>query len=80
MLMQAFVVTALNPAGHVLRRVLPQFIDIERPLLPQMVALGACFVVPTLNSALYATSPRRCGASSTATAPARPSTAPPAAS
>ena len=30
--------------------------DVNRPLMPQMVALGACFVLlGTLNSALYAT-------------------------
>ncbi len=57
MFTQAFVVTALNPAGIMFYvAFFPQFIDIERPLLPQMVALAACFVVlGTLNSALYAT-------------------------
>ncbi|HJT15709.1 MAG TPA: LysE family translocator [Dongiaceae bacterium] len=57
MFTQAFVVTALNPAGIMFYvAFFPQFIDVERPLLPQMVALGACFVVlGTLNSALYAT-------------------------
>ena len=57
MFAQAFVVTALNPAGIMFYvAFFPQFIDIHRPLLPQMVALGACFVVlGTLNSALYAT-------------------------
>jgi threonine/homoserine/homoserine lactone efflux protein len=56
MFTQAFVVTALNPAGIMFYvAFFPQFIDIERPLLPQMVALAACFVVlGTLNSALYA--------------------------
>ena len=57
MFAQAFVVTALNPAGIMFYvAFFPQFIDVERPLMPQMVALGACFVVlGTLNSALYAT-------------------------
>lgn len=57
MFTQAFVVTALNPAGIMFYvAFFPQFIDIARPLMPQMVALGACFVVlGTLNSALYAT-------------------------
>ena len=57
MFTQAFVVTALNPAGIMFYvAFFPQFIDVERPLPPQMVALGACFVVlGTLNSALYAT-------------------------
>ena len=57
MFAQAFVVTALNPAGIIFYvAFFPQFIDVERPLLPQIVALGACFVVlGTLNSALYAT-------------------------
>ena len=57
MFAQAFVVTALNPAGIMFYvAFFPQFIDVNRPLLPQMVALGACFVVlGTLNSALYAT-------------------------
>ena len=57
MFAQAFIVTALNPAGIMFYvAFFPQFIDIERPLLPQMVALAACFVVlGTLNSALYAT-------------------------
>ena len=57
MFAQAFVVTALNPAGIMFYvAFFPQFIDLERPLMPQMVALGACFVVlGTLNSALYAT-------------------------
>lgn len=56
MFTQAFVVTALNPAGIMFYvAFFPQFIDIERPLLPQMTALAACFVVlGTLNSALYA--------------------------
>ncbi len=57
MFAQAFVVTALNPAGIMFYvAFFPQFIDVNRPLLSQMVALGACFVVlGTLNSALYAT-------------------------
>src|SRR5262245_18712973 len=57
MFAQAFIVTALNPAGIMFYvAFFPQFIDVARPLLPQMVALGACFVVlGTLNSALYAT-------------------------
>ena len=57
MFTQAFVVTALNPAGIMFYvAFFPQFIDVDRPLMPQMVALGACFVVlGTLNSALYAT-------------------------
>jgi threonine/homoserine/homoserine lactone efflux protein len=57
MLTQASVVTALNPAGIMFYvAFFPQFIDVNRPLLPQMVALGACFVIlGTLNSALYAT-------------------------
>jgi threonine/homoserine/homoserine lactone efflux protein len=57
MFAQAFVVTALNPAGIMFYvAFFPQFIDVNRPLLPQMAALGACFVVlGTLNSALYAT-------------------------
>jgi threonine/homoserine/homoserine lactone efflux protein len=57
MFAQAFVVTALNPAGIMFYvAFFPQFIDLNRPLMPQMVALGACFVVlGTLNSALYAT-------------------------
>ena len=57
MFAQAFVVTALNPAGIMFYvAFFPQFIDVNRPLLPQMVALGAFFVVlGTLNSALYAT-------------------------
>jgi threonine/homoserine/homoserine lactone efflux protein len=57
MFTQAFVVTALNPAGIMFYvAFFPQFIDVSRPLMPQMVALGACFVVlGTLNSALYAT-------------------------
>lgn len=57
MFAQAFIVTALNPAGIMFYvAFFPQFIDVNRPLLPQMVALGACFVVlGTLNSALYAT-------------------------
>jgi threonine/homoserine/homoserine lactone efflux protein len=57
MLTQAYVVTALNPAGIMFYvAFFPQFIDVDRPLLPQMVALGTCFVVlGTLNSALYAT-------------------------
>ena len=57
MFAQAFVVTALNPAGIMFYvAFFPQFIAVERPLLPQMAALGACFVVlGTLNSTLYAT-------------------------
>ncbi len=57
MFTQSFIVTALNPAGIMFYvAFFPQFIDIERPLMPQMVALGACFVIlGTLNSALYAT-------------------------
>jgi threonine/homoserine/homoserine lactone efflux protein len=57
MFTQAFVVTALNPAGIMFYvAFFPQFIDLDRPLMPQMVVLGACFVVlGTLNSALYAT-------------------------
>ncbi len=53
----AYVVTALNPAGIMFYvAFFPQFIDVTRPLLPQMVALAACFVVlGTLNSTLYAT-------------------------
>ncbi|MBA4096820.1 MAG: hypothetical protein C0484_08645 [Rhodospirillum sp.] len=39
MFTQAFVVTALNPAGIMFYvAFFPQFIDVERPLLPQMVA------------------------------------------
>jgi threonine/homoserine/homoserine lactone efflux protein len=57
MFTQSFVVTALNPAGIMFYvAFFPQFINVERPLMPQMAALGACFVVlGTLNSALYAT-------------------------
>ena len=57
MFLQAVVVTALNPAGIMFYvAFFPQFIDIGRPLLPQMTALAACFVIlGTLNSALYAT-------------------------
>jgi len=57
MFAQAFVVTALNPAGIMFYvAFFPQFIDVQRPLMPQMIALGACFVaLGTLNSALYAT-------------------------
>ncbi|HKP27010.1 MAG TPA: LysE family translocator [Dongiaceae bacterium] len=57
MFAQAFIVTALNPAGIMFYvAFFPQFIDVNRPLLPQMVTLGACFVIlGTLNSALYAT-------------------------
>ena len=57
MFAQAFIVTALNPAGIMFYvAFFPQFIDVNRPLMPQMIALGACFVVlGTLNSALYAT-------------------------
>lgn len=57
MLTHAYVVTALNPAGIMFYvAFFPQFIDVDRPLLPQMVALGTCFVVlGTLNSVLYAT-------------------------
>ena len=57
MFAQAFIVTALNPAGIMFYvAFFPQFIEVARPLPPQMIALGACFVVlGTLNSALYAT-------------------------
>ena len=57
MFAQAFIVTALNPAGIMFYiAFFPQFIEVTRPLPPQMIALGACFVMlGTLNSALYAT-------------------------
>lgn len=52
----AYVVTALNPKGIVFYvAFLPQFISPERPALPQVLVLGATFLVlATLNATLYA--------------------------
>ncbi len=56
-MLHAYVVTALNPAGIMFYVALfPQFIDVQRPVLPQVTALAVCFVIlGTLNSAIYAT-------------------------
>jgi len=53
--MSAFVVTALNPKGIVFFvAFLPQFVDPTRPLLPQLLLLGATFVVlGSVNSLIY---------------------------
>jgi threonine/homoserine/homoserine lactone efflux protein len=52
----AYVVTALNPKGIVFYvAFLPQFISPDRPALPQVLVLGATFLVlAALNAALYA--------------------------
>lgn len=52
----AYVVTALNPKGIVFFvAFLPQFLDMTRPLVPQMAILVATFVsLATLNVTLFA--------------------------
>jgi threonine/homoserine/homoserine lactone efflux protein len=52
----AFAVTALNPKGMVFFvAFVPQFLDAGRPLLPQMILLGATFVVlGGINAGAYA--------------------------
>jgi threonine/homoserine/homoserine lactone efflux protein len=56
MLGHAFAVTALNPKSIVFFvAFVPQFITAGRPALPQVLVLGATFlVVATANAALYA--------------------------
>jgi threonine/homoserine/homoserine lactone efflux protein len=51
----AYVITALNPKGIVFFvAFLPQFLDMTRPLLPQMAILVATFVsLATINAALF---------------------------
>lgn len=51
----AYVVTALNPKGIVFFvAFLPQFLDMARPVLPQMAILVATFVtLATVNAALF---------------------------
>lgn len=51
----AYAVTALNPKSIVFFiAFVPQFLDLHRPLLPQMVILEATFVVlAAINAALY---------------------------
>ncbi len=54
--LHAFVVTALNPKGIIFfMAFLPHFIAAEAPVAPQLVLLGATFVVlGVVNAALYA--------------------------
>ena len=54
--LHAFVVTALNPKGIAFFiAFLPQFVNPAAPLAPQLVLLGATFVVlGVVNAALYA--------------------------
>jgi len=54
--LELFVVTALNPKGLVFFvAFLPQFVDVSRPVVPQLALLSVTFVVlGTLNAALYA--------------------------
>jgi threonine/homoserine/homoserine lactone efflux protein len=56
--LHAYVVTALNPKGIVFFvAFLPQFLDAAAPIVPQMVILGATFLVlATLNALAYALS------------------------
>jgi threonine/homoserine/homoserine lactone efflux protein len=56
-MLHAFAVTALNPKSIVFFvAFLPQFLDLSRPLLPQMVIFEATFLVlATLNALAYAT-------------------------
>jgi threonine/homoserine/homoserine lactone efflux protein len=53
---RAFVVTALNPKSIAFFvAFLPQFVVSEAPILPQLMVLGATFLVlATINAALYA--------------------------
>lgn len=55
-LLHAYIVTALNPKGIIFFvAFLPQFLDLTRPLLPQMVIFEMTFlVVATLNVSSYA--------------------------
>jgi threonine/homoserine/homoserine lactone efflux protein len=56
MFLHAFAVTALNPKGIVFFvAFLPQFLDLGAPLVPQMVLLGATFLLlGSLNALAYA--------------------------
>ena len=56
MFAQAFWVTALNPKGMVFFvAFVPQFLDAQTPLAPQMAVLGATFVVlAAVNAFTYA--------------------------
>lgn len=55
-LLHAYIVTALNPKGIIFFvAFLPQFLDLTRPLLPQMVIFEMTFlVVATINVSSYA--------------------------
>jgi threonine/homoserine/homoserine lactone efflux protein len=54
--LHAYVVTALNPKGIIFFiAFLPQFLDMARPVLPQMLLFEATFLVLAIgNAALYA--------------------------
>jgi len=55
-LLHAYIVTALNPKGIIFFvAFLPQFLDLTRPLLPQMIIFEITFlVVATINVSSYA--------------------------
>ena len=54
MAVDAFAVTVLNPhSGMFFVAFLPQFLEPERPLLPQMLLLGGTFLVLALTSLVF---------------------------
>jgi threonine/homoserine/homoserine lactone efflux protein len=65
LLVHAWLVSALNPKGIVFfMALLPQFMVPERPLIPQVLALGSSFVLlATVNATGYALLASRAGRS-----------------